>query len=104
MSNITISNLRKIYGPIAAVDGLSIEIPASTVFGLLGPNGAGKTTTFKCLLGLARPTFTRPSPNRLSKPGNRRCRTTRATESVQEDPRSGKGTGSLPLERESGPR
>jgi ABC-2 type transport system ATP-binding protein len=56
MSTITISNLRKAYGPIAAVDGLSLEIPTATVFGLLGPNGAGKTTTFKCLLGLARPT------------------------------------------------
>ncbi|MFY9886602.1 MAG: ABC transporter ATP-binding protein [Candidatus Cybelea sp.] len=56
MSSITISNLRKSYGPIAAVDGLSLEIPTATVFGLLGPNGAGKTTTFKCLLGLARPT------------------------------------------------
>ena len=56
MSNITISNLRKIYGPVAAVDGLSLEIPGGSVFGLLGPNGAGKTTTFKCMLGLARPT------------------------------------------------
>jgi ABC-2 type transport system ATP-binding protein len=56
MSSITISNLRKIYGPIAAVDGLTLEIPSATVFGLLGPNGAGKTTTFKCMLGLSRPT------------------------------------------------
>ncbi|MGA9945803.1 MAG: ABC transporter ATP-binding protein [Candidatus Cybelea sp.] len=56
MSTITISDLRKTYGPIAAVDGLSLEIPTATVFGLLGPNGAGKTTTFKCMLGLARPT------------------------------------------------
>jgi len=56
MSSITISNLRKIYGRSAAVDGLSLEIPGATVFGLLGPNGAGKTTTFKCMLGLARPT------------------------------------------------
>ncbi|MGB8907373.1 MAG: ABC transporter ATP-binding protein [Candidatus Cybelea sp.] len=56
MSCITISNLRKSYGPIEAVDGLSLEVPTATVFGLLGPNGAGKTTTFKCLLGLARPT------------------------------------------------
>jgi ABC-2 type transport system ATP-binding protein len=55
MSTIRISNLRKIYGPIAAVDGLSLDIPEATVFGLLGPNGAGKTTTFKCMLGLARP-------------------------------------------------
>jgi ABC-2 type transport system ATP-binding protein len=44
------------YGPIAAVDGFSLEIPGGSVFGLLGPNGAGKTTTFKCMLGIARPT------------------------------------------------
>ena len=56
MSTITISNLRKLYGPIAAVDDFSLEIPGGSVFGLLGPNGAGKTTTFKCMLGLARPT------------------------------------------------
>ena len=56
MSTITISNLRKFYGRIPAVDGFSLEIPGASVFGLLGPNGAGKTTTFKCMLGLARPT------------------------------------------------
>ncbi|HEY2474261.1 MAG TPA: ABC transporter ATP-binding protein [Candidatus Cybelea sp.] len=54
MSSITISNLRKVYGSTAAVDGLSLEVPSASVFGLLGPNGAGKTTTFKCMLGLAR--------------------------------------------------
>lgn len=54
--SITISDLRKIYGSIAAVDGLTLEISGGTVFGLLGPNGAGKTTTFKCMLGLAQPT------------------------------------------------
>lgn len=56
MSTITISNLRKFYGKIPAVDGFSLEIPSASVFGLLGPNGAGKTTTFKCMLGLARRT------------------------------------------------
>ena len=56
MSTITISNLRKLYGKITAVDGFSLEIPGASVFGLLGPNGAGKTTTFKCMLGLAHPT------------------------------------------------
>jgi ABC-2 type transport system ATP-binding protein len=56
MSTITISNLRKFYGRIPAVDGFSLEIPGASVFGILGPNGAGKTTTFKCMLGLARPT------------------------------------------------
>jgi ABC-2 type transport system ATP-binding protein len=56
MSAIQILNLRKMYGPIAAVDDFSLEVPAGSVYGLLGPNGAGKTTTFKCMLGLVRPT------------------------------------------------
>ncbi len=56
MMTISISNLRKRYREVAAVDGLSLEIPGGSVFGLLGPNGAGKTTTFKCMLGLARAT------------------------------------------------
>jgi ABC-2 type transport system ATP-binding protein len=56
MSIITISNLRKVYGPVAAVDDFSLEIPGGSVFGLLGPNGAGKTTTFKCMMGMVRPT------------------------------------------------
>ncbi|HTX58453.1 MAG TPA: ABC transporter ATP-binding protein [Verrucomicrobiae bacterium] len=56
MSTIQISHLTKRYGRFAAVDDLSLEIPAGSVFGLLGPNGAGKTTTFKCMLDLARPT------------------------------------------------
>jgi ABC-2 type transport system ATP-binding protein len=53
MSTISISHLRKTYGPFVAVDDLSLEIPTGTVYGLLGPNGAGKTSTFKCMLGLA---------------------------------------------------
>ncbi len=56
MSNITISNLSKRYGDVAAVNDFSLQVPDASVFGLLGPNGAGKTTTFKCMLGLARPT------------------------------------------------
>ncbi len=56
MSIVTISHLRKTYGPYTAVNDLSIDVPEGCVFGLLGPNGAGKTTTFKCMLGLARPT------------------------------------------------
>ncbi len=52
--SIKISHLSKTYGPLIAVDDISVEIPSGTIFGLLGPNGAGKTTTFKCMLGLAR--------------------------------------------------
>jgi ABC-2 type transport system ATP-binding protein len=43
-------------GVVRAVDNLSLEVPASTVFGFLGPNGAGKTTTIRLLLGLLEPT------------------------------------------------
>jgi ABC-2 type transport system ATP-binding protein len=41
---------------IRAVDSLSLEVPAGTIFGFLGPNGAGKTTTIRLLLGLLEPT------------------------------------------------
>ena len=44
------------FGKVRAVDGLSLDIPAGTVFGFLGPNGAGKTTTIRLLLGLLAPT------------------------------------------------
>ena len=42
-------------GTVRAVDGLSLEVPAGTIFGFLGPNGAGKTTTIRLLLGLLEP-------------------------------------------------
>jgi len=48
--------LVKRFGEIAAIEGLSFEVPEETVFGLLGPNGAGKTTAIRVLLGLAAPT------------------------------------------------
>jgi len=47
--------LVKRFGEVAAVDGLSFEVPEGAVFGLLGPNGAGKTTAIRVLLGLAAP-------------------------------------------------
>jgi ABC-2 type transport system ATP-binding protein len=48
--------LTKRYGSRAAVDDLSIEVPAGVVAGFIGPNGAGKTTTMAMLLGLVAPT------------------------------------------------
>ena len=39
----------KRYGPITAVDGLDLDVPAGTCVGLLGPNGAGKSTTMRLL-------------------------------------------------------
>lgn len=53
---IQIENLTKDFGPVRALDGLSLEIPHGVIFGFLGPNGAGKTTTIRLLLGLLEPT------------------------------------------------
>ncbi len=51
MPAIEITNLRKDYGALRAVDGLSLTIEAGEIFALLGPNGAGKTTTVEILEG-----------------------------------------------------
>lgn len=52
---VTIENLKKSYGSVPAVRGVSLSIQPGEVFGLLGPNGAGKTTTIRCLCTLAIP-------------------------------------------------
>ena len=44
------------FGPIRALDHLSLDVPAGIVFGFLGPNGAGKTTAIRTFLGLVEPT------------------------------------------------
>ena len=53
---IETADLRKNYGRVEAVRGLSLQVPAGSICGFLGRNGAGKTTTIKVLLGMARPT------------------------------------------------
>jgi ABC-2 type transport system ATP-binding protein len=53
---IRVDSLRKQYGDLVAVDGISFEAPAGAIFGLLGPNGAGKSTTIGCISGLLKPT------------------------------------------------
>jgi sodium transport system ATP-binding protein len=49
-------NLVKRFGPITAVDGVSLNVRAGEVVGLLGPNGAGKTTALRMLAGILTPT------------------------------------------------
>ena len=46
---IRLRGVIKRYGPITAVDGLDLDVPAGTCVGLLGPNGAGKSTTMRML-------------------------------------------------------
>lgn len=48
-------DLRKSFGPIAAVNGISLEVKRGEVLGFLGPNGAGKSTTMKILTGFLEP-------------------------------------------------
>ena len=51
---ISVRDLRKSYGSLEAVRGISFEVRRGEVFGLLGPNGAGKTTTVEILEGYRR--------------------------------------------------
>ncbi len=49
---ISVRDVRKSYGSLAAVDGVSFEVGQGEFFGILGPNGAGKTTTLEIVEGL----------------------------------------------------
>ncbi len=53
---LLIDGLTKNYGPLRALDALSLRIDAGEIFGLLGPNGSGKSTALRLLLGFLRPT------------------------------------------------
>ena len=51
-ATISVRDLRKSYGSLAAVDGVTFEVGQGEFFAILGPNGAGKTTTLEILEGL----------------------------------------------------
>ncbi|MEJ2802952.1 amino acid/amide ABC transporter ATP-binding protein 1 (HAAT family) [Comamonas sp. BIGb0124] len=52
---LKVSGLRKSYGAIKAVNGVSFEVMPGEIFGVIGPNGSGKTTMFNSVLGQIRP-------------------------------------------------
>ncbi|MBK8907290.1 MAG: ABC transporter ATP-binding protein [Rhodospirillales bacterium] len=52
---IDLQGLKKHFGAIAAVDGVSLRVHRGEVMGFLGPNGAGKTTTMRMITGFLRP-------------------------------------------------
>ena len=57
MANIIeVKDLKKSFGPVQAVKGISFSVARGRTFGFLGPNGAGKSTTIKMLTTLLRPT------------------------------------------------
>ena len=53
---VEVRNLRKEFGVLAAVDGISFDLQRGEFLSIFGPNGAGKTTLIKILIGLTRPT------------------------------------------------
>jgi len=55
MDAIAVTDLRKHYGEVRALDGVSFAVREGEVFGLLGPNGAGKSTTVRVLVTLTHP-------------------------------------------------
>jgi len=54
-SLLSVRDLRKRFGGITAVDGVSFDVAPGTMTGLIGPNGAGKSTTFNLITGIHRP-------------------------------------------------
>ena len=52
---LKVSNLKKAYGAIQAVRGVSFEVMPGEIFGVIGPNGSGKTTLFNSILGQIKP-------------------------------------------------
>lgn len=53
---LEVSNLRKSFGGINAVNGVSFEVREGEILGIIGPNGSGKSTLFNCVLGQLNPT------------------------------------------------
>jgi ABC-2 type transport system ATP-binding protein len=52
---LELRNVRKAYGDFVAVDGVSMAVPAGSIYGLLGPNGAGKTSTIRMIMNITAP-------------------------------------------------
>src|SRR5215510_9234958 len=55
MNAVEIEHVTKTFGNFAAVDDLSLVVPAGTVYGFIGPNGSGKTTTLRMIMRILHP-------------------------------------------------
>jgi branched-chain amino acid transport system ATP-binding protein len=53
---LKVENIRKTFGGITAVDGVSFSVRQGEILGIIGPNGSGKSTLFNCILGQIPPT------------------------------------------------
>ena len=54
MPVLAVEDVRKSFGGVTAVNGVSFALEAARIYGLIGPNGSGKTTLFNCITGLER--------------------------------------------------
>jgi len=54
MAVLAVDGVKKRFGGVTAVNGVSIALEAGRIYGLIGPNGSGKTTLFNCITGLER--------------------------------------------------
>jgi branched-chain amino acid transport system ATP-binding protein len=54
MAVLAVDNVRKSFGGVTAVNGVSLALESGHIYGLIGPNGSGKTTLFNCITGLER--------------------------------------------------
>ncbi len=84
VSMIQVRSLRRTYGDVPAVDGISFDVAEGEIFGLVGPNGAGKTTTIECLEGLRRPSSGTVSVLGMDPSAERRAVTERIGVQLQE--------------------
>ncbi len=55
MNAISLQDVCKSFGDVHAVNNLSVNVPAGSIYGFLGPNGAGKTTTIRMIMNIIRP-------------------------------------------------
>jgi branched-chain amino acid transport system ATP-binding protein len=72
-SILEVRELRKTFGGIAAVDGVSFEVREGEILGIIGPNGSGKSTLFNCVLGQYAPTAGRVFVDGRETTGMRPC-------------------------------
>jgi len=73
MEAIVVDDLKKRYGEVHALDGVTFSVREGEVFGLLGPNGAGKTTTVRLLTALIGPSEGTASRRRSAASGSSAC-------------------------------
>src|SRR5215471_13896302 len=55
MDAVTLTDVTKTFGDLAAVNSLSLAVPSGSVFGFIGPNGSGKTTTIRMIVNIFYP-------------------------------------------------